>query len=509
MSDLEFTGERVIPGLVDNNLFNEHFARYRFAAGFAKGKRVLDAGCGTGYGAAELAREAAFVAAIDFSFEALDHARSHYPGPLHVQARCEALPFADHSFDVVTAFEVIEHLTEWDKLLAEARRTLREDGLFLVSTPNKQYYAETRQEAGPNPYHAHEFDYAEFAAALRRHFPEVQIWLQNHTEGITFAPGGNATGVLETNEAAAAEDAHFYLALCSGGTLPAAVPFAWIPNTANVLRTREHHIGLLQREIEQKTVWLKKFERELFGLQQEHEAVLVELRTANDWAAQRSGELEAAKTWGQGLEQRLAEARGVVAARDAELASRNEWVAHLTGQLAERESNIADWKQAYARLEVEFHAAQHSAAGVIDALNGEIAAVRGQYAAAIDALEKETLETAASYHAEVSRLESEIVGLHEGYQAGMASLREELGKVATGYETEVGRLQGELAEVHRVYQAVVESLEEQVGTLESERDEIVKDRGRILRMLNEAAASKWLKLGRGIGLGPKLELPQQ
>jgi protein-L-isoaspartate O-methyltransferase len=54
----EFTGERVIPGEVDIDLLNEHMARYTFAARLARGKRVLDAGCGTGYGSAELARAA-------------------------------------------------------------------------------------------------------------------------------------------------------------------------------------------------------------------------------------------------------------------------------------------------------------------------------------------------------------------------------------------------------------------------------------------------------------------
>ena len=52
----EFTGERVIPGEVDVDLLNEHMARYTFAARLARGKRVLDAGCGAGYGSAELAR---------------------------------------------------------------------------------------------------------------------------------------------------------------------------------------------------------------------------------------------------------------------------------------------------------------------------------------------------------------------------------------------------------------------------------------------------------------------
>jgi len=42
----EFTGERVIPGQVNDELWAEHVARYAFAARMASGRRVLDLGCG-------------------------------------------------------------------------------------------------------------------------------------------------------------------------------------------------------------------------------------------------------------------------------------------------------------------------------------------------------------------------------------------------------------------------------------------------------------------------------
>ena len=61
----EFTGERLIPGQVDVDLLNEHMARYAFAARLARGKRVLDAGCGAGYGSAELAQAADSVVGAD------------------------------------------------------------------------------------------------------------------------------------------------------------------------------------------------------------------------------------------------------------------------------------------------------------------------------------------------------------------------------------------------------------------------------------------------------------
>src|SRR5258708_7938926 len=108
----------------------------------AAGKRVLDVGCGTGYGAAELATQARAATGIDIAPDAVTDARNQFArGNLTFLAgSATALPFADASFDLITAFEVIEHLADWQTMLAEARRVLHPQGVFLVSTPNKLYY---------------------------------------------------------------------------------------------------------------------------------------------------------------------------------------------------------------------------------------------------------------------------------------------------------------------------------------------------------------------------------
>ena len=122
----EFTGERVVPGKVDADLMNEHLARYAFAARLARMKRVLDAGCGSGYGSAELAKLALRVVGADQSSEAVGFARENYrlPNLCFEQASCCALPHPNASFDLVIAFEVIEHIGSWREFLLEVRRVL-------------------------------------------------------------------------------------------------------------------------------------------------------------------------------------------------------------------------------------------------------------------------------------------------------------------------------------------------------------------------------------------------
>jgi 2-polyprenyl-3-methyl-5-hydroxy-6-metoxy-1,4-benzoquinol methylase len=176
----EFTGERLIPGQVDVDLFNEHMARYTFAVRLARGKRVLDAGCGAGYGSAELATVAEAVCGVDVAPEAIEFACAHYQSPnlTFEQASVTSLPYADGSFDLVAAFEVIEHLEDWHGFLQEIRRVLAPAGRLIVSTPNKLYYTESRGKAGANPFHVHEFEFEEFASELKSLFAHVSLFLE-------------------------------------------------------------------------------------------------------------------------------------------------------------------------------------------------------------------------------------------------------------------------------------------------------------------------------------------
>lgn len=314
----EFTGERVIPGQVPRDLLNEHLARYAFAARLSRGKRVLDAGCGAGYGTAELAQGAVEVLGVDISPEAIAYAREHYRSPnlRFEEASCTALPAVDAKFGLIVAFEVIEHLADWRGFLSEVRRVLARNGQFVVSTPNKLYYAETRQRAGPNPFHVHEFEYEEFRAELSAVFPQVSMFLENHSESIIFQPEQPVTeGEIKIEDAEAVPaESHFFLALCSFQPQTRMPVFTYVPRVANVLRERERHIGLLEGELQTKNGWLEKSKQDLARLNQEHQKLLdmfrrqqAELEQRNEWAESLNRQLETSGARIQELQQELSD----------------------------------------------------------------------------------------------------------------------------------------------------------------------------------------------------------
>ena len=333
MKPPEFTGERLIPGQVNEDLLNEHMARYAFAARLARAKRVLDAGCGAGYGSAELAHEAAFVVGADSADEAIEFAREQYrlPGLCFERASCTALPHPDASFDLVVAFEVIEHLENWRELLLEARRVLAASGQFVVSTPNKLFYAESRGQEGPNPFHVHEFEFEEFRSELLSVFPEVAMYLENHVEGVAFEPFDARMGesVHVTGEAKA-EESHFFIAVCAHRPAPRGPTYIYIPRMGNVLRERQRHIGLLEG-------FLKQAQREHQELLEAHRTQTEELERSNRWAEQLNQELEQRRARVAALQEELALQRegyeGKVRELEEDIRSKVEWARDLQAQI--------------------------------------------------------------------------------------------------------------------------------------------------------------------------------
>ncbi len=167
--------EIMIAGETPPEIVEQCMARYRFAAPFAEGRRVLDIGCAGGHGSGLLARAGATeVVAVDIAQEAVCHASGQETSPdvLYVCADITRSPFRGR-FDLVVAFEVIEHCEEPDEFLATVGKMLTDDGLLLISTPNarRREYTDYR-----HPNHHFEWLPDEFREHLQEHFEEVSLY---------------------------------------------------------------------------------------------------------------------------------------------------------------------------------------------------------------------------------------------------------------------------------------------------------------------------------------------
>ena len=119
--------------------------------GLRPGDKLLDLGCGEGrhsisaflqgdinvvgldLSAKDLATAKGRLADFNIAADKIDHC-------LFIQGSGFTLPFADHTFDQVICSEVLEHIIEYEKVLAEIKRVLKPGGVFAVSVP--RYFPE-------------------------------------------------------------------------------------------------------------------------------------------------------------------------------------------------------------------------------------------------------------------------------------------------------------------------------------------------------------------------------
>lgn len=187
--------------------FGEHYARYMLADSFAYQKNVLDIGTGYGYGAAYLARRARSV--YGFDKEADENMRGAWAQLESTASRANLLldvrdaeqgwiyPLAQNNskYDLVTMFEVWEHLENPGEVLERAVEVLSEDGLMIVSTPDR--------ESNPpgvlkrSPHHVREYTLEEFTQALRLRFSQVTMLRQDFASATIIRPLHTRYGQFE------------------------------------------------------------------------------------------------------------------------------------------------------------------------------------------------------------------------------------------------------------------------------------------------------------------------
>ncbi len=229
---LPFTGERFTPEC-EREIWYEHWHRYVFARTLVRGKRVLDAACGEGYGSALLAEAASSVVGVDISDEAIAHATSRYASRSNLRFErgdCTALTVPESSFDVVVSFETLEHVAAQEQLIAGFARALTIDGILIISSPDKKTYSDDRGFS--NEFHVRELYRDELLKLLSAQFPFVRLYGQkllfqsaiwNLDGNSEIADAATASGDAQATERGLRYDPLYFIAIGSRRPLPEGI----------------------------------------------------------------------------------------------------------------------------------------------------------------------------------------------------------------------------------------------------------------------------------------------
>lgn len=123
---------RIVFGFIEQIARTRHF------------KRVLDAGCGTGYNVGILGQYADEAMGLEISEEAFKYAKLRKQGASHAAqivlgSLPDDVPFPDEHFDLIIALDVLEHIAEDVQSLVRLRRHLVQDGIVLLTVPAFQF----------------------------------------------------------------------------------------------------------------------------------------------------------------------------------------------------------------------------------------------------------------------------------------------------------------------------------------------------------------------------------
>lgn len=261
-----FTGERFIPGVEDKKLEIEHFQRYKSISGIVKGKYVIDAACGEGYGSRILADSASKVIGIDIDAGTIDRASKTYASVenlSYIQGSIANLSsIEDKSVDIVVSFETIEHVNEeiQNHFLEEIFRVLKSEGILVMSTPNKEIYSDLYNYH--NEFHIKEFYKDEFVGFLKKKFENIQLYNQYF----------EVTSIIDKNFDEESElqyyknlkeydyEGKYFIALASNVKLPSESISSVFMNSTKEYEANIHRIIELQDDVVERNEHIKRLD---------------------------------------------------------------------------------------------------------------------------------------------------------------------------------------------------------------------------------------------------------
>jgi SAM-dependent methyltransferase len=156
----------------------KHRFAYAMVEDFARPTdRLLEIGFGEGYGAEIVEPWVTEYVGVEVDYPSVAHATEKYGGPKvsFVHYDGQRLPFDEGSFDLLIAFQVLEHVPDPEAFLREARRVARPGDRVLIVTPNRSYRVGDGEKPW-NRYHIREFSPEELDREMRRVFDVVEIF---------------------------------------------------------------------------------------------------------------------------------------------------------------------------------------------------------------------------------------------------------------------------------------------------------------------------------------------
>ncbi len=389
---LDFTGERIVPQSdkcepnFASRMMHEHLVRYLFAGQIVSGKAVLDVGCGVGYGAQKLGlMGASSVTAFDISSDAIDHAIEFYAHPAVTYHVNDAENFSlDAKFDVVTCFEMIEHVQHPDRVLKCIAQHLKPDGILVASTP--RFLGEKRTH-----FHVREFTLDEYMTLMTDVFPDTVVYFENNhfSSLVTSVPAPEINRVEYLKDQFKPEQADVFISVSCG-------PAARQPHLKPcVIFDDDRYVQMLENDV----AILHKAEDDVRAML---ELERVQAREASDFK-----DVEIARLIGEynNLFNRSEEERARFAAndeacaklsneldraleanhnKDAELARLISEKNALFDSVAAERANLSKANSAIARLELELKQAR----AVSDFKESEIARLIGEHHTSMEKIQQ-------------------------------------------------------------------------------------------------------------------------
>lgn len=191
----------ISPQKFERPFFLKHFTPYVFSSGLASGKTVLEIGFGDGYGSYYLSEYAKKLYSVDlFPKNTISAHNKYNRDNLRFIAMngCE-LAFKSKIFDTIVAFQVIEHIprTSHALFLREVIRVLKNNGIFILTTPNILNLIKNAKGYAKNPHHDLEFSYEMLKKLLREHFIEVEMCTIDYSVKQKFFLRLKKTGIFK------------------------------------------------------------------------------------------------------------------------------------------------------------------------------------------------------------------------------------------------------------------------------------------------------------------------